>query len=1066
MKTTNPESSQAKRVWLRDDRGEIVYGTIASMNESLNLCSVRTDEGRLLRSVSTASIFEVKGSDVLTSLDGIVEIDEGIKDSILGAFRKAKDFVRDLANRLVKLASGKVFFKSTEDEQEIVQAVSREGIIIDTRDGSVPGGVNGFAMKDLVSGKTIGDQSVFEQKEMTQAEADAYARYYIAKAKGLEEGRDAEEVNIEAEKTLLDAHLNEGLITKEQHANGIKNIYESRKFFKELRERSKNREINEAESFIGPSAENLDILDVNGVDELFRYIIPYCEAYLKHGDNIGEVITNDKNTRLRAVPMIWGMPGIGKSAIMDDLTDGIQAWIRSDAGAKYFAPVTVDGQLRERTYDILTVNLAQTTKESLAVLTLQDETRVVYDDEDGGEAKTIQKTVALSTPVSKFPMYRFMDVSDEDKRLGDLYCNRGPNGTGCGGILFFDEISRAEKDVLQACMTFLQTRVMEGVYKLGSQWAMIGAGNRVVDGVDISWDTAMFDRFAHFNLIPSASDAMKYMSMIAEKASDTFKQSMAMLLDVGKKNDSFVIELVGNEMGYRDDVKKRHSVNKLTTDPGKSGKLKAANSRNMMETSLWMSIMMDSEIYNSMYKKDALDKDIIAKMQAGVLTNKEFDEALYKLTSIVHALRGKSAADTFEVFCRQARGFSKDDFDQGLANTALIERFQDGLDAVTKSLISKGLLPKNFKPIKFYKDGKIQEFGKGLDGEELEKEVYGVFDAFYDVPEDGSLRYMDDTKSIISLTPLGQYFMKPIVSMMGKGAKYKSFGSIAQIKVDLDSDDTKGFDAKAFGVNSSNVRNAAYVTLVVMLRQNGITFSIEDRVISGTDVTREMETKAARLVQAAATSKTKSTRLSPEAITGAKGEVKTAKLEGKKQIKEVSDVVTPLQWFNIMSFASTFEDKVPATEFIRIILSGINMVLVEHGVTPAYFLTRKASEEELSRIYNDGAKKREGESQFAYFDKRWVYNYLMCTGYARDNDDKNFLEMRDDIEGADDSTEMRMDYGIRDGYLPGAMIANAIYGSTRADAESFMEAVTEEDVLDNMAEAMGLLVVSNSMSAE
>ena len=90
----------------------------------------------------------------------------------------------------------------------------------------------------------------------------------------------------------------------------------------------------------------------------------------------------------------------------------------------------------------------------------------------------------------------------------------------------------------------------------------------------------------------------------------------------------------------------------------------------------------------------------------------------------------------------------------------------------------------------------------------------------------------------------------------------------------------------------------------------------------------------------------------------------------------------------------------------------------------------------------------------------------MCTGYSRDNDDKNFLAMRDDIEGADDSTEMRMDYGIRDGYLPGAMIANAIYGSTRADAESFMEAVTEEDVLDNMAEAMGLLVVSNSMSAE
>ena len=83
-----------------------------------------------------------------------------------------------------------------------------------------------------------------------------------------------------------------------------------------------------------------------------------------------------------------------------------------------------------------------------------------------------------------------------------------------GGIIFLDEINRANREVLNACLNFVQDRILGG-YKLPENWHIMAACNRDVDINDDqlqAMDSAVSStgRFQSFNLVPYLPQWLDY----------------------------------------------------------------------------------------------------------------------------------------------------------------------------------------------------------------------------------------------------------------------------------------------------------------------------------------------------------------------------------------------------------------------------------------------------------------------------------------------------------------------------------------------------------------------------
>ena len=99
----------------------------------------------------------------------------------------------------------------------------------------------------------------------------------------------------------------------------------------------------------------------------------------------------------------------------------------------------------------------------------------------------------------------FTDKDGKTKRVGN------------GGIIFLDELLRAEEDVFKELMTFLFERKIAG-WQLGSKWTVIAASNRPCDGEDVrkvweNWkkEPAKGSRFSRrFLLLPDPESWKNY----------------------------------------------------------------------------------------------------------------------------------------------------------------------------------------------------------------------------------------------------------------------------------------------------------------------------------------------------------------------------------------------------------------------------------------------------------------------------------------------------------------------------------------------------------------------------
>lgn len=264
----------------------------------------------------------------------------------------------------------------------------------------------------------------------------------------------------------------------------------------EILEKYWNETHGKSDSFVGADGElNIDFSDVMGDEEKEEKVPANRERelvmaesrrykYLKVFENddftlgppsksaqsqglvvdskrLIEALVDNYLLDTRAPVMIWGAPGIGKTEVVKGAAAEISKEIKK--------PIPV-----------MVVTLA--TKEAVDI---------------SGLPLLYAKNAMTDTIIS----------AEDRGKVGMDYAYPGwlPGiGDEDEGILFFDEINRADQSLLGASLTLLLDRT-SGKYKMPDGWRVWAAGNRDVDGPVTPLEGAVASRFlgGHYHLVPT-----------------------------------------------------------------------------------------------------------------------------------------------------------------------------------------------------------------------------------------------------------------------------------------------------------------------------------------------------------------------------------------------------------------------------------------------------------------------------------------------------------------------------------------------------------------------------------
>lgn len=180
-------------------------------------------------------------------------------------------------------------------------------------------------------------------------------------------------------------------------------------------------------------------------------------------DKLKETILRFINNPGLARLMIWGAPGIGKTAILKSVIKSVK-----NSGRPGFKLIC----------------------KTLSNETADNFTLPAY--ELGEDGKPI---ASQDLPKTWLPVYKPTGDDDEDEILSNK----------CGeGLLFIDELSRAKGDVMNVILPLINEGDFNG-YKLGHKWTIMVASNRMDDDKDQEeLGTALSNRFLQYHYEPTA----------------------------------------------------------------------------------------------------------------------------------------------------------------------------------------------------------------------------------------------------------------------------------------------------------------------------------------------------------------------------------------------------------------------------------------------------------------------------------------------------------------------------------------------------------------------------------
>jgi len=111
-----------------------------------------------------------------------------------------------------------------------------------------------------------------------------------------------------------------------------------------------------------------------------------------------------------------------------------------------------------------------------------------------------------------------------------------------GGIIFLDELSRAKEAIRNICLKLVLDREMDGGWKLGSNWTIIAASNRMEDDETNTseFGSALGNRFQQINFSPSIKDYSKFaLSAKTQTGEDLFDPRIISFLNWTKGQEFF-----------------------------------------------------------------------------------------------------------------------------------------------------------------------------------------------------------------------------------------------------------------------------------------------------------------------------------------------------------------------------------------------------------------------------------------------------------------------------------------------------------------------------------------------
>lgn len=247
-----------------------------------------------------------------------------------------------------------------------------------------------------------------------------------------------------------------GLKTSSADALALYGSGDSRAYWrKALKECQDLKDINSV------NEEKINEVKLQNEDPQAKYNVIVDDDKLKA--RIKMALKNKKLARL----MVWGAPGIGKSAILMNILDEMR---------KDFPD-----------YSIITKTLSNETPDNF--------TLPAYVEIDGQKKAT-------DVPKTWLPVYKPTGDPAQDAVLDEA----------CGhGLLFIDELSRATPQVLNVILPLVNEGIFNG-YHLGSGWTIIVASNRAEDEMSGQADigNALANRFAQVYYEPTVKTWRKW----------------------------------------------------------------------------------------------------------------------------------------------------------------------------------------------------------------------------------------------------------------------------------------------------------------------------------------------------------------------------------------------------------------------------------------------------------------------------------------------------------------------------------------------------------------------------
>ncbi len=248
----------------------------------------------------------------------------------------------------------------------------------------------------------------------------------------------------------------------------------------------------------------------------------------------GKVVKTSNGSTIKPYDniLVFGAPGIGKSTIPEMIVNEYNKNVKDGDPSKMISLIKINcGRLKSG--DLL----MPTPPRAVDIITgIQDDektfpTAAKYIDslspEENERLKRklggINQFKVTDVPKSWFPAYRPVggeyDEIQRDMANSGVYTDDDGKTikVGNGGIIFLDELLRAEPDIFHELMNFLFERELEG-WKLGSKWAIIACSNRPCDSKKVAdtwndWmdEPAEAERFAiKCLLIPDPESWMNY----------------------------------------------------------------------------------------------------------------------------------------------------------------------------------------------------------------------------------------------------------------------------------------------------------------------------------------------------------------------------------------------------------------------------------------------------------------------------------------------------------------------------------------------------------------------------